>query len=78
MFDTWCSFGTHEKREFQHLAETMVRLVHCSRSRDPQVLFFFFRKTTSKLSLMTLFTHLKIILLQYFQFLTISGIQTDL
>ena len=26
---------------------------------------------------MTLFTHLKIILLQYFQFSTINGIQTD-
>ena len=26
---------------------------------------------------MALFTHLKIILLQYFKFLTISGIQTD-
>ena len=37
----------------------------------------FSAKTTFKLSPTALFTHLKIILLQCFQFLTISGIQTD-
>ena len=47
--------------------------VRCS--RDPQVLFS--AKTTLKLGLTTLFTHLKIILLQCFQFSAISGIQTD-
>ena len=47
--------------------------VHCS--RDPQV-----RNLANfelKLSSTALFTHLKIILLQCFQFSTISGIQTD-
>ena len=43
-------------------------------SWDMQVLFS--GKTTLKLGLMKLFTHLKIILLQYFQFSAISGIQT--
>ena len=43
-------------------------------SWDPQVLYL--AKKTSKLSLTILFTHLKIILLQYFQFSVISGIQT--
>ena len=33
----------------------------------------FFAKTTLKLGLMALFTHLKIILLQYFQFLVFSN-----
>jgi len=47
-----------------------VGLVHCS--QDPQVLFS--PKTTLKLGPTTLFTHLKNILLQYFQFSTISGI----
>ena len=42
--------------------------VYCS--QDPQVLFL--AKTTSKLGSTTLFTHLKIILLQYFQFLVFS------
>ena len=51
----------------------LVGLMHCS--WDPQV--FFLAKTTLKLGLMALFTHLKIILLQYFQFLVISGNQTD-
>jgi len=37
----------------------------------------FLIKTTLKLDSMTLFTYLKIILLQYFQFSTINGIQTD-
>ena len=43
--------------------------------RDPQV-----RKNANiklKLDSTALFTHLKIILLQYFQFSVISGIQTD-
>ena len=44
-------------------------------SRDPQVLFL--AKFSLKLDPMTLFTQLKIILLQCFQFLAISGIQTD-
>ena len=35
------------------------------------------KKKTLKLDLTVLFTCLKIILLQYFQFLVISGIQTD-
>ena len=46
--------------------------MHCS--REPQVPFS--QKTTSKLRPMALFTQLKIILLQCFQFLVISGIQT--
>ena len=40
--------------------------------QDPQVLFS--TKFSLKLDLMTLFTHLKIILLQCFQFSAISGI----
>ena len=51
-----------------------VGLLHCS--RDPQVLFFI-EKTTLKLGPMVLFTHLKIILLQCFQFSAMSDIQTD-
>ena len=39
--------------------------------------FFSFTKITLKLGPMILFTHLKIILLQYFQFWAISGIQTN-
>ena len=39
--------------------------------------YFFQQKKTLKLGPTALFTHLKIILLQYFQFSTISGIQTD-
>ena len=39
--------------------------------------YFFSTKTTLKLGPTTLFTYLKIILLQCFQFLGISGIQTD-
>ena len=70
-----CAFGTHEKRAFQRLDETMVGLVHYS--LDPQILLFK-RKITSKLSSTALFTHLKVILLPYFQFFLISGIQTDL
>ena len=38
--------------------------------------YFFLAKTTLKLGLTALFTHLKIILLHYFQFSTISDIQT--
>ena len=38
----------------------------------------FLAKTTLKLDPTTLFTYLKIILLQCFQFSVISGIQTDL
>ena len=52
-------------------------LMYCL--RDPQT--FFLTKILLKMSHMTLFTHLKIILLQCFQFLVfskISGIQTDL
>ena len=51
----------------------MVGPMHCS--RDPQVLFS--AKLSLKLSPTALFTHLKFILLQYFQFLTINGIQTN-
>ena len=42
--------------------------VYCP--QDPQVLFL--AKTTSKLDSTALFTHLKIILLQYFQFSVFS------
>ena len=49
-----------------------VRLVHCS--RDLQILFS--TKTTLKLGLIVLFTHLKIILLQYFQFSVFSSQQS--
>ena len=38
---------------------------------------FFSGKKTLKLDVTVLFTYLKIILLQYFQFSTISGIQID-
>ena len=44
-------------------------------SRDPQVSFS--ANITSNLSPTALFTNLKIILLQYFQFSAINGIQTD-
>ena len=44
-------------------------------SRDPQTIFF--KKTILKLDPTALFTYLKIILLQYFQFSAISSIQTD-
>ena len=44
-------------------------------SRDPQLLFS--AKTILTLGLTALFTHLKIILLQYFQFLAISSIQIN-
>ena len=47
-----------------------------NRSRDPQVQNL--AKSTLKLGPTALFIHLKIILLQYFQFSAISGIQTDL
>ena len=50
--------------------------MHCL--RDPQT--FFLTKILLKMSHMALFAHLKIILLQCFQFLVfnkISGIQTD-
>ena len=50
-----------------------VGSVHCL--RDPQVLFS--AKTILKLGLTVLFTHLKIILLQHFQFLAISSIQIN-
>ena len=51
-----------------------VGLLHYS--RDPQV-FFFIEKTTLKLGPTVLFTHLKIILLQCFQFSAMNDIQTD-
>ena len=51
----------------------LVGPVHCS--RDPQALYL--AKKTLILDLTVLFTHLKIILLQCFQFSVISGIQTD-
>ena len=44
-------------------------------SWDPQISFF--SKTFIKMGPTALFTHLKIILLQYFQFLAFSSIQTD-
>ena len=44
-------------------------------SQDPRL--FFSATFSLKLGPMTLFTHLKIILLQCFQFSTISGIQTN-
>ena len=44
-------------------------------SRDLQILYL--AKKTLKLGPTVLFTHLKIISLQYFQFSVISGIQTD-
>ena len=50
-----------------------VGLIHCS--RDPQVRNS--AKSTSKLDLTALFTHLKIILLQHFHFSVIGGIQTN-
>ena len=43
----------------------------------PTNYFFFKKNITLKMNLMILFTHLKIILLQCFQFSVISGIQTD-
>ena len=48
--------------------------MHCL--REPQV--HFSQKITSKLGPMALFTHLKIILLQYFQFLVISGVRSQI
>ena len=48
--------------------------MHCS--QDPQVLFS--AKITLKLGPTALFTHLKIILLQFFQFSALSGIQQTL
>ena len=39
--------------------------------------YFFFQKNNFKTKSTVLFTHLKIILLQCFQFSAISGIQTD-
>ena len=48
-------------------------LIYCS--QDPQVQNL--ANITLKLGLTTLFTHLKIILLQYFQFSTTNSIQTD-
>ena len=42
---------------------------------DPQTSFL--AKFSLKIGLTALFTHLKIILLQYFQFSTINDIQTD-
>ena len=50
-----------------------VSLVHYL--RDPQISFLV--KFSLKIGLTALFTHLKIILLQYFQFSTINDIQTD-
>ena len=50
----------------------LVGPMHCSRTRK-----YFFSKSTLKLGPTVLVTHLKIILLQYFQFSTISDIQID-
>ena len=50
-----------------------VGLVHCSRDLQVQISVNF----SLKLGSMALFTHLKIILLQCFQFSVISDIQTD-
>ena len=47
--------------------------MHCS--QDSQV--WNLAKFLLKLDLTVLFTHLKIVLLQYFQFSAISSIQTD-
>ena len=56
-------FGSFQRSAF------LVGLVHYS--WDLQVLFL--AKTTLKLDLTVLFTHLKIILLRYFQFLVFSN-----
>ena len=61
------------KCALQRLAETIVGFMHYL--RDLQI--FFFRKITSKMGPMALFTYLKVILLQCFQFSAISDIQTD-
>ena len=65
-YDPNCDFDNHGC-----IPHFSVGSVHCS--WDLQVPFSF--KTTLKLGPMALFTHLKIILLQCFQFSTISGIQ---
>ena len=49
------------------------REVHCLRTHK----FNFLTTFSLKMSLTVLFTHLKIILLQYFQFLVFSYIETD-
>ena len=56
-----------------HVCAFCLGSMYCS--WDLQLLFL--AKTTIKLGLMTLFTHLKIILLQWFQFSAINGIQID-
>ena len=48
-------------------------LMHCSRDLQVRVS----KNFSLKLGLTVLFTYLKIILLQYFQFSAISGFQTD-
>ena len=68
-----CEFGYNVFSSMFASVHFLVGPMHCS--RDLQVLFS--AKTTLKLGPTTLFTHLKIILLQYFQFSAISGIQTD-
>ena len=70
--------GTHcynvgREISFQQNYAFPVGPVH--NARDPQVLYSV--KKTLKLGHTVLLTYLKIILLQYFQFLIISGIQTD-
>ena len=64
---------THKNRAFLCLAEKMMGPVHCSCNLQ----IFFSSKTTLKPSPTTLFTYLKIILLQCFQFSGINGIQTN-
>ena len=66
-------FGLWWKCHICASAFFLVGPMHCS--QDPQV--FFSLKTTLKLGPTPLFTHLKIILLQYFQFSIVSGIHTD-
>ena len=70
---TQCAFGTHVFRAFLLFAKK--QWVSCTIHKTRK--YSFLVKNILKLGLTVLFTHLKIILLKYFQFLTISGIQTD-
>ena len=61
------------KRKTQHACFFSMGPMYCSQDSQVRISANF----TLKLGLTALFIHLKIILLQCFQFSTISGIQTD-
>ena len=68
VFEFECTFGLHWKGKQTCICVFCVGPVYCSRAST-----FFSAKITLKLDPTTLFTHLKIILLQFFQFSVFSN-----